>query len=465
MDYVLSTVLGLYKDIHKIIDNIYIDIIIKATKEKYFEKNNKIKRNLFSLLTSHFKYSTVNYNRKSYIMTFDSDFDYIKDMPIGEVIVKSLPNNYNINVNDIIYLLRTTSDTAIFAVGSIYEIKKSIDCDDNDLFKWNCAITITTQLPKYLSFEYIKSQYKSLDFTIHPDLYVKEISTDENDIILDNIKQHIEYNGVLPNKYNNKYISKYTSKTSFPYSASDYCCKCCDLENDENILTCSSCNRGFHFNCILHHRNQQQQSIDNWKCQLCILKGENKYTKGNVCEICYKTLSTRNTKFKHTIKCKTCERIYHTVCLNISNNNMKDWECRLCNGYRNRIFHLPENDEWCCICNNNSNNNNNNNNIHTCYCCKITRHDSCPDPYSNMIGCINIDNYTLCKYCYNKYIRHFVFYKDVKRYIIKMECEAVVYRLIKNYVMGNIDNSTSTNKIITIFQISKLLLSDYLSSL
>lgn len=487
MEYVLSTLLVLYKDINRIIDEIYIDIVANTAKGKCVEEKKRMRESIISLTQSVYKpniYEKKKDKRKSYIIAFDNEYEYVKDIPVGEVTVKALSRHYNIKKNDVVYLLRTTADPAIFAVGSIYEMKQSVDNDgndgedddgnNNDIYKWNCAVTITTQLPKYLSFEYVKAHCKSLDFQLNRNVFVKEITSDESNMILHNIKQHIKFNGSLPTELTSS-LSEYSDmshrlcKISFPYSLSEYCSICCKFDKNAKLLICSNCNRGFHFNCSSARIPKYYADI--WKCSVCKLKEESKYVKGEICEICFKTLSKMNSSndsnknANQLIICKTCNRSYHRKCLSRADVilNTKEWECKLCSGYRNRLLHLPEKDEWCCVCNNV--NSIVGDSVHTCYCCNITRHDCCPDPFSSSIGFISQNGYMFCNYCYNKYIRYLLFNRDVKRYFVKMECEAVVYKLIKNYVISNINNTNSTNKIINILQISKLLLADYLSSI
>ncbi|GJQ76114.1 hypothetical protein Trydic_g14932, partial [Trypoxylus dichotomus] len=101
-------------------------------------------------------------------------------------------------------------------------------------------------------------------------------------------------------------------------------CQFCNSgDNEDKLLLCDSCDKGYHTYCF----KPKMENIPDgdWYCHECM----NKATGERNCIVCGKKQSTTGTKL---ILCEICPRVYHTDCIRPTLNKVPrgKWYCSNC---------------------------------------------------------------------------------------------------------------------------------------
>ncbi|XP_076268643.1 bromodomain adjacent to zinc finger domain 2B toutatis isoform X4 [Rhynchophorus ferrugineus] len=119
-----------------------------------------------------------------------------------------------------------------------------------------------------------------------------------------------------PDEFSLQNARKYNSKLS-------NCQFCHSGDNEDKLLLCDSCDRGYHTYCF----KPKMENIPDgdWYCHECM----NKATGERNCIVCGRKVSTTNTKL---LVCEICPRAYHTDCIQpqITKVPRGKWYCSNC---------------------------------------------------------------------------------------------------------------------------------------
>ena len=108
-----------------------------------------------------------------------------------------------------------------------------------------------------------------------------------------------------------------------PYRSLQNCQFCSSGDNEDKLLLCDSCDKGYHTYCFKPKMENIPEG--DWYCYECV----NKATGERNCIVCGKKVSTTGSKL---ILCEICPRVYHTDCIHPQMNKVPrgKWYCTNC---------------------------------------------------------------------------------------------------------------------------------------